>query len=113
MRKLDFKEQVLPHAIVILLFIAVSISFFSPVVFENKTLFQHDIYQFLGSAKELIDYREQNGEEGLWTNSMFGGMPGYLISTKFNGDFTAYVQRIFTISLPPLLWILTKAKYML
>lgn len=44
-------------------------------VLTGKQLFQHDIVQYKGGAKELLDYRAQNGEETYWSDSMFGGMP--------------------------------------
>ena len=33
-------------------------------------------------SKEIVDFSEQTGEEALWTNSMFGGMPAYLTSVQ-------------------------------
>jgi hypothetical protein len=42
---------------------------------EGKELVTHDIQSHAGMSKELSDYREATGEEAIWTNSMFGGMP--------------------------------------
>ncbi len=100
MKKIDFKKDILPHLIAIILFIVVTVLFYSPVFFENKQLNQHDILQGIGGGKELIDYRELTGEEGLWTNSMFGGMPAYLINTQWSGDTLQYIQRILSLGLP-------------
>src|SRR5690606_24145825 len=44
-------------------------------------------------SKELSDYREATGEEAIWTNSMFGGMPGYLISVVYPGNLNRYIQK--------------------
>ena len=52
----------------------------------RKKLFQSDIANFQGASKEIVDFREQTGEEALWTNSMFGGMPAYQISVKYTGN---------------------------
>ena len=98
--KIDFKTGVLPHLIALVLFLVITLIFFSPVFFEGKTLSQHDILQWKGGAKELLDHRVKTGEEGLWTNSMFGGMPGYLINTTFSGNLLIHVEKIFTIFLP-------------
>src|SRR5690606_41918352 len=59
-----------------------------------------DILQWEGSAKEILDYREDTGKEALWTNRMFGGMPAYLISMESSGDITNFLTKIFTLGLP-------------
>ena len=80
MPNINFKEQILPHIIAILIFLLITVAYFKPVFFDHKSLSQHDILQWEGGAKELLDYRKQHGDEALWTNSMFSGMPGYLVS---------------------------------
>lgn len=70
--------------------------YFKPIFFEGKQLAQHDLKQGVGAGKEVTDYREKTGEEALWTNSMFGGMPMYLVSTKFSGNWIHDINyRIF------------------
>ena len=100
MSNIDFKKDLLPHLIAIIIFIVVTILFFAPVIFEGKTLPQHDITQWQGSAQELIEFREKTGEEGLWTNSMFGGMPGYLVNVEFSGELNLYVHKILGLFFP-------------
>jgi len=68
---------------IILVFLITVTIYFSPVL-DDKALNQHDVEQYNGMSKELNDYRDQNGEEALWTNSMFSGMPAYLISTTYD-----------------------------
>lgn len=97
---IDFKKDILPHAVGIAIFYAIVAFYFSPVVFENKVIFQGDILKWEGSAKETMDFRESTGEEALWTNSMFGGMPAYFISLDFPGDITNAVVSILTLGLP-------------
>jgi len=98
--KFDFKQDILPHLIAIGVFVVITIAFFNPVFFENKSLSQYDIQQWEGSAKELIDFREETGQEGLWTNSMFGGMPGYLINVMWSDKPVEYLHRVYTLGLP-------------
>ncbi|QNH61921.1 YfhO family protein [Hymenobacter sediminicola] len=93
-------RRVLPHLLAVLVFLALAVLYFSPIVFDGKTLSQHDIVQFNGGAHEAQLYREATGKEALWTNSMFSGMPTYLISTHFTGDLSIYLQKIFTLGLP-------------
>ncbi|MGV3540353.1 MAG: YfhO family protein [Rufibacter sp.] len=96
----DFKRHALPHLLVLLFFLLLVVAYFSPIFFDGKSLMQHDVVQFQGGAKEIADYRAKTGEEALWTNSMFSGMPAYLISVQFSGDLFQYVHSIFTAGLP-------------
>lgn len=59
---------------------------YSTPVFSGKQLFQHDIVQYRGGAKELLDYRANTGNETYWSDSMFGGMPTYQMGSQFKGD---------------------------
>ena len=98
MQNISFKKSV-PYLVAILLFIIITFVYFSPLL-EGKRLLQSDIVQFQGMSKEIVDYRNATGKEPLWTNSMFGGMPAYQISTKYSGNLLSYLDRIFTLGLP-------------
>jgi hypothetical protein len=100
MKKINFSKDVLPHIIAIGFFLLVTLFFFKPVFFDNRTLQQHDIQQFQGSAKAIIDYRESTGEEALWTNSMFSGMPAYLISVQWGNRIIGYLKAVVAMGLP-------------
>ncbi|WP_304342852.1 YfhO family protein [Chryseobacterium koreense] len=69
----------------LMLFVILALVYANPVL-TGKQLFQHDIVQYKGGAKELLDYRAQNGEETYWSDSMFGGMPTYQMGAQFRGD---------------------------
>jgi hypothetical protein len=88
-----------PHILVLLIFIAISFIYFSPVL-EGKKLDQHDIKTYKGMSKEIKDFRESTGEEALWTNSMFSGLPAYQISVKYKKNLIQYVDKILTLGLP-------------
>jgi len=88
-----------PHLIVILLFVGISFTYFSPVL-QGKLLNMADITHHKGMSKEVNDFREATGEEALWTNSMFSGMPAYQISTKSNGNLIQYVAKIISLGIP-------------
>jgi len=55
---------------------------------------------FKGMSKEIADFRESTGEEALWTNSMFGGMPAWQISVQYNSNLMKYVDKVVTLGLP-------------
>lgn len=80
-KKIDLSGSV-PYLFAILFFLFLSYAYF-PSLLEGKRLNQHDVKTFMGGAKEIIDHREKTGEEALWTNSMFGGMPAYLLSVQY------------------------------
>lgn len=92
------KLLLLEIGVAFIICVAVSIFFVWPA-FTGKTLTQFDIKQFEGSAKEIKDYRAQ-GEEVLWTNSMFSGMPAYVVSTMYNGNIFTKV-RLFVMNVMP------------
>lgn len=100
MKKINFKHHILPHLIAVLVFLVVSILFFNPVFFDNKTLDQQDINQWKGGAHESMEYREKTGEELLWTNSMFSGMPTYLIDARWNDGIVTTLKIIMAVGLP-------------
>ncbi len=93
-------QRALPHALAVLFFVVLACLYFSPIMFEGKSLTQHDITQFQGGAHEAQEYAKAMGREALWTNSMFSGMPTYLISLHFPGDWSGYLQSIMTLGLP-------------
>ncbi len=102
MTPFNFKRDVLPHIIAVAVFLLLTAVYFAPVLFEDKGLSQHDILQFKGGAKEIQDYREVTGDEALWTNSMFSGMPSYLINTHYPGDWSGAIHKILTFDMPAL-----------
>lgn len=95
----DFLKKATPYLVAIIVFLAITFVYFSPVL-EGKKLKQHDIAMYKGMSKEITDFREATGEEALWTNSMFGGMPAWQISVKYNGNLMHYVDKIITLGLP-------------
>jgi len=75
----------------LILFIAIALIYTNPV-FQGKEIIQHDIVQYKGGAKELLDYRAKNGEETYWSDAMFGGMPTYQTGAQFRGDVIKHID---------------------
>ena len=84
-------KPILPHLIAVLLFIVVSFVYFYPVL-EGKVLKANDSMVSKINSKEIQDFRDKNGREPLWTNSIFSGMPAYLISTRYPGNLIKYAD---------------------
>ncbi len=100
MKKINFSEHILPHGLAIIVFLIVTVFFFSPVFFENKTLIQNDIQQSIAVSKSLRDYREQTGEEGLWAPNLYSGMPGYMVNVQWGYGAVSILKRVLAFNLP-------------
>ena len=84
--KLKIINKFYPHALAILGFVFVSVLYFYPVL-QGKQIFQSDIVQYTGMAKEQNDFRATDHIEPYWTNSAFGGMPTYQLGAKYPHDY--------------------------
>tara|TARA_B000000475_G_scaffold271769_1_gene270446 strand:- start:1858 stop:4299 length:2442 start_codon:yes stop_codon:yes gene_type:complete len=93
-------KNIYKHVISVAVFISLTVYLFNPVFFENKGIKQHDIDQWKYSANETIEFRKKNNEEALWSNSMFSGMPAYLIDVKWSNQVVSYMHKIFSLFFP-------------
>jgi len=84
------------HTLAIVFFAVLSFAYFYPVL-EGKILRANDSMVSRINSKEIADYRAEYGKEPLWTNSIFGGMPAYLISVKHPGNLFKHVDNILRI----------------
>ncbi|MBL7871510.1 MAG: YfhO family protein [Cyclobacteriaceae bacterium] len=99
MKKNKFSD-ILPHFVAVIVFLLVTVFFFNPIFFDNKAIEQGDIQQWSGSSKELRDYREQTGEEGLWASAMFSGMPAYLVNLSWDDGVVIGMKKVLSVFLP-------------
>lgn len=74
MKKTDFKTNILPHIVAVLIFVALSYIYLMPLL-QGEVLAQHDYTQAKGQHHEITEYVDRTGDQTLWTNSMFSGMP--------------------------------------
>jgi hypothetical protein len=86
-------QKFFPHALAILGFVIVSTLYFFPVL-QGKQIFQSDIAQYTGMAKEQNDFRATHHEEPYWTNSAFGGMPTYQLGAKYPHDYVGAIDDV-------------------
>lgn len=90
--KINWKK-VIPHISALIAFVLFSCIYFSPQL-KGKVLPMGDIENsFKGAAQEAIAYEKATGDATLWTNSMFGGMPTYQISSRQNNNISKYIER--------------------
>jgi hypothetical protein len=100
MKKIRFTDHILPHIAAILVFLIVTMFFFSPVFFNNKTLEQYDIQMFKGTARVIQEHRAETGEEALWASNVFSGMPAYLISVSWSNGPVTFIKAIMSMGIP-------------
>ena len=79
-------KKLIPHSIAFLVFLATSVIYFFPVL-QGKQIYQSDIVQYTGMAKEQNDFRKETGQEPYWTNSAFGGMPTYQLGANYPHNY--------------------------
>ncbi|MBK8499443.1 MAG: hypothetical protein IPL52_11670 [Flavobacteriales bacterium] len=90
---------VAPVASAIALFYLLCLVYFSPVL-GGKQLVQGDIRNFRGMVQEIVEHRELNDNDPLWTGSMFSGMPAYQISVIWSSNKLSLVDDLFHGFLP-------------
>lgn len=90
--KIELKKY-LAYFIAILGFIVVSLSYFYPVL-KGKKLYQSDIAQYIGVAKQQIDIRNNTGEEIYWNERAFVGMPTYQLGAKYPHNYVKQLDSL-------------------
>lgn len=92
-------KKVLWIALCIVAFAIITLVYFSPVL-QGKRLKQHDIEMYKGMSQEIVDFKAKTGEQSLWTNSMFGGMPAWNIGVPQNSNLFVHVNKLLRLWLP-------------
>ena len=95
-----FFKKLLPHIIALVIFLVVAVIYCKPVL-QGKALQQMDTQGWKGMAQQSFEYKEKYGHMPYWTNSMFSGMPAYMIAYETpNKVSIGYLHTIFTLGLP-------------
>ena len=77
----EFFKKYGAYLVAALVFLGLTLVYCWPSL-QGKVLRQSDTLQWKGMAHELKEYNETAEVPANWTNSMFGGMPGYQITVK-------------------------------
>ncbi|MFS4469188.1 YfhO family protein [Maribacter sp. 2210JD10-5] len=83
----------LTHFFIVVFFVVAALAYFSPVL-QGKVIYQHDIAQYTGMAKERNDFKKNTEEESYWTNSAFGGMPTYQLGANYPHNYIKNLDRL-------------------
>ncbi len=92
-------KNILSIIAAIIAFAVITLVYFSPIL-EGKRIKQHDIEMHLGMSQEITDFREATGEQTLWTNAPFGGMPAWNISVQPKGNLTNPIYKGLSLGFP-------------
>ncbi len=91
------KKQI-PNLLIILGFVVIAFAYCSPII-SGKRLNQNDQIQGNAAAQEVLQKAKSTGEWSYWTNSMFSGMPTYLIQSKaenaYLNDVISRINNVF------------------
>lgn len=82
-----------PHLLAYLIMMAVAFMLFKPYWLEDKVLAQPDNQRARGMQAEMVKYMERDGHSPMWTNSMFSGMPVYMIRHTAVGSLHFHLMR--------------------
>ena len=68
------------HLISAIILLILPVILFNATVIGGKKIVGSDIVQWRAAAESVIEYEEEHGEEALWVENMFSGMPAYVVS---------------------------------
>jgi len=75
-------KKYLPYLVAIISFAIFTAIYFAPSI-SGKIIYSSDGISSIGSSREVSKYHEESGEKYnsiLWTNSLFSGMPTYMVA---------------------------------
>jgi hypothetical protein len=92
-------KKALPHIVVVVAFLIISLVYMSPVM-KGQTLKQHDVTQHIGASYQGVKYLKETGEYPFWNPWMFSGMPNYMIMIDYPSSISVHIGRALVYSLP-------------
>jgi len=88
-----------PHVVAVIIGFFIIYAYMNPVL-SGKVLKQFDVKQWQATYHEIADFEKSTGERTYWTNSIFGGMPNYLIGPTYKNNFTNSISLMLSKMLP-------------
>ncbi len=92
-------KKLLPHFFAVLTFIVLAGIYAAPA-FQGKKLSQHDVTMATASAHEVNEFKQATGIDPWWTDSMFGGMPSFMIGGSYPNNFVGQIGVVLNKVLP-------------
>lgn len=103
LKKLAQHKHFTPTLVAVILLMAAAMVYYHPLL-GGKTLEASDIILVQGMQKDVMDYREENGEEALWSQTMFSGMPAQTIHIYYYGNALKPFHRFMREVFPGPMW---------
>jgi hypothetical protein len=91
MKSINNLNSIGTYIVIVIFVICLALVYFFPQL-EGKSINQSDTQHFIGMSKEIVDFRKSTGEEAIWANNMFSGMPGYMTSVYYPGNLLTPIQ---------------------
>lgn len=83
---------------IIVAFLVISFAYTSPTL-TGKVIRSNDVIQSDGAITELKNFEEKSNRRALWTNSMFSGMPAYMVYMSYPNSWTSKISGFLTYGL--------------
>ena len=99
---MDFKQilkKAGPDALIVLLFLLVSIIYFHTPLSQGLVLGGHDSVAAVGLSREQTDFgQSHDGEVSRWSNALFSGMPTYQTAPSYGAtDAVSNLSHIYAL----------------
>src|SRR5690625_54975 len=103
------------HILALSILFILPVLLFSSTVIGDQQFMGHDTIQWRAGAESIYDYRaEHDGEEPLWAENMFGGMPAYTIAVSKTVPHLDTLFDQFRVIWPAIpYWVLLGGLYLL
>src|SRR5690242_14454160 len=92
-------NKVLPHLVALIVFLVIAVIYCRPAL-QGNVVSQSDVASWKEANKQSLEYKEKTGHYPLWTNSLFSGMPTFMIAYDGNNIVPWTVHSILTLGLP-------------
>ncbi|MCE4566648.1 hypothetical protein INQ51_20170 [Maribellus sp. CM-23] len=89
-------KKYLPYLVAIFSFAIFTVIYFAPSI-SGKIIYSSDGVSSIGSSREVSKYHEESGKKYnpiIWTNSLFSGMPTYMVAAPDWKNKTINITRI-------------------
>lgn len=93
------KKSLIQHIVAIAIFLVVALAYNYPALQGNK-LSAGDTIHWMGMSEEARSWYEKTGENPMWSNSMFGGMPTVTHYMRGKTNLIFPIQEFLTNTLP-------------
>ena len=95
------RPQVWGSLVSVVVMALVAFFFFYPDNVEGNSLRQYDMMQGAANGHEAQEYYRQTGEQALWTDALFGGMPTFQISPSYpSNSLFSWIDSVYGLGLP-------------